>query len=135
MFTGDVAGVSINGGLVVPPCPPPDIQLDHWRQSIQLIRDLNPVELQLTHYGRVTDVKGHLEALETRMNVWEQWMLPHYLAGHSVEEITPLFQAFTDEELRQNGISDADLEKYNKANPVWMSVSGLMRYLKKKESY
>lgn len=134
LFTGDIAGVSINGGLVVPPCPPPDIQLDHWRQSIQLIRELKPATLQLTHFGKVTNVNAHLEALETRMNAWEQWMLPHYQAGHSMEEIIPLFQEFTNEELRQNGISDADLEKYNKANPVGMSVSGLMRYLKKKES-
>jgi glyoxylase-like metal-dependent hydrolase (beta-lactamase superfamily II) len=34
IFTGDVAGVKINGGPVMPPCPPPDIHIEAWKKSL-----------------------------------------------------------------------------------------------------
>ncbi|MEL6822087.1 MAG: MBL fold metallo-hydrolase [Calditrichota bacterium] len=37
LFAGDVAGVKIGSGPVVPPCPPPDINIEDWKTSIQRI--------------------------------------------------------------------------------------------------
>src|SRR5690625_7753447 len=53
IFTGDVAGVRINQNPVVPPCPPPDIDLGKWKSSIDKMRKLNPQSLYLTHFGKV----------------------------------------------------------------------------------
>ena len=50
VFTGDVAGVKIGNGPVVPPCPPPDINLEDWNASIDLILKRNPEKLVLTHF-------------------------------------------------------------------------------------
>ena len=52
IFTGDVAGCKIANGPVVPPCPPPDIDLGLWKKSIQKLKDANPSALYLTHFAR-----------------------------------------------------------------------------------
>jgi glyoxylase-like metal-dependent hydrolase (beta-lactamase superfamily II) len=53
VFGGDVAGVCIGDGPVVPPCPPPDIHIEDWCSSIELIRKVNPKLLYITHFGLV----------------------------------------------------------------------------------
>lgn len=133
IFTGDVAGVRIDGGIVVPPCPPPDINIEDWQESIQLLRAQRPELLYLTHFGAVSEVHEHLDELEERLLNWANWMRPHYLAGDAVESITPAFQRFVKEELENEGIKGKQFQKYEHANPAWMSVAGLLRYWRKKE--
>lgn len=132
IFTGDVAGVCIEGGPVVPPCPPPDIHLENWKESLQLIRKKNPSTLFLTHYGKVTDVNRHLDELEEAMDIWAGWMKDAYDKGMTVDEATPLFMQFTRTEMEKRGVSEYLQQRYEYANPSWMSVAGLMRYWKLK---
>lgn len=132
LFAGDVAGVKIPGGIVVPPCPPPDIQVEDWQASIQLIRGLGISTMYLTHFGPFTNVEQHLDNLEQRLLSWAGWMKPHFEAGTSPDEIRPEFEAYALKELLDAGVSSDGLAKYNLANPSWMSVAGLLRYWKKK---
>ncbi len=67
LLTGDVGGVKIGSGPVVPPCPPPDIDLPAWETSIARIREIAPRRLYLTHFGPVENTEGHLRELETRL--------------------------------------------------------------------
>ncbi len=133
VFTGDVAGVSINHGLVVPPCPPPDINIEDWHQSTQLLRTLGAETFYLTHFGPVTDTEKHLDQLDATLSNWATWMRPHYEAGTASEDITPLFQEMVKQELLQSGVSSEGVAQYEAANPSWMSVAGLLRYWRKKE--
>lgn len=133
VFTGDVAGVKINGGPVVPPCPPPDIHIDHWKESIQKLRDLKPARLCLAHYDIIKDVTEHLDALEATLDDWATWMKVHYDAGTPSGEVIPEFIAYTQEQLRKAGISEEDIQRYEKGNPSYMSVTGLLRYWKLKD--
>ena len=132
VFTGDVAGVKIDEGIIVPPCPPPDIQVEDWQQSLNLIRRLSPKRLYLTHYGEVTDVAGHLDQLEQRLLTWADWMFPYFEKGTSAVEITPLFQEFAQRQLVEAGANEMTIAQYEAANPSWMSVEGLLRYWAKK---
>lgn len=134
LFTGDVAGVKIGAGIVVPPCPPPDIQIEDWRHSIMLIRELPLKRLYLTHYGAIDEIGEHLDALEKRLGEWADWMRPYYEKGIQAAEVAPLFQEYVNAELRENGIEGEQLEQYESANPAFMSVAGLMRYWHKKLS-
>jgi len=62
-FVGDVAGVRIPPGETVwLPTPPPDIDLELWRASIERVAERNPGRLMLTHYGSVDDPQRHLAA-------------------------------------------------------------------------
>jgi len=63
-FVGDVAGVRIPpGGAVIAPTPPPDINVEVWHESIDLIERWAPNALGLTHWGRVDDPAAQLEAV------------------------------------------------------------------------
>ena len=132
IFTGDVGGVQINGGLVEPPCPPPDINLEDWQNSIQLLRGLDPRALYLTHFGRVENIDTHLNHLEEQLLDWAEWIKERIEAGQSSEELVPQFQAYVADQLRTKGADEETIQQYEAANPSWMSVAGLMRYWKKK---
>lgn len=132
LFTGDVAGVKIGDGPVAPPCPPPDINVEDWQASIQLMRELPAETLYLTHFGKITEKKAHLDALEQRLLAWANWM-KHFAEQQSQpEQIVPLFEKFVAGELISFGVNDADLKRYEAANPAFMSVAGLLRYWRKK---
>lgn len=133
IFTGDVGGVKIAGGPVVPPCPPPDINVEQWQQSINTLRQQRPDTLYLTHYGSVHNPAEHLEALEKELLHVARWMKPYHDAGTPPAEVTPLFEEYTRKKLRQAGVSEENILRYEGANPAFMSVTGLLRYWKLKE--
>ena len=62
LFAGDVAGVRSGLGPVVPPCPPPDINVEDWQASIRKILALDLKEVHLTHYGTVREIEANLQA-------------------------------------------------------------------------
>jgi glyoxylase-like metal-dependent hydrolase (beta-lactamase superfamily II) len=132
LFAGDVAGCKINGGIVVPPCPPPDIDIEAWVESLNLIKNLRVKRLYLTHFGIVTTVQKHLTQLERRLIRWSNWVRPRYEKGLSAADVTPQFQAFVNKELTRYGIVGTQLAQYESVNPAWMSVAGIMRYWHKK---
>lgn len=132
IFTGDVAGVKIEDGPVVPPCPPPDINLEDWNQSIDILLEKRAQTLFLTHYGPVTDIGNHFHELRAILNDWAFWVKDLWEAGLNAEEITLKFSAYTAAQLREKGVSELGVKQYEAANPSWMSVAGLIRYWKKK---
>lgn len=133
IFTGDVAGVKIGTGLVVPPCPPPDINVEDWLQSIRLLSSLKPAELYLTHFGLVkADIPNHLLDLERHLLDWANWIKPYYEDQTPAETIIPIFEHYVQQQLVDGGATPVDLEKYAAANPAHMSVAGLLRYWAKK---
>ena len=100
LICGDVAGVKIEDGPVVPPCPPPDINLEIWRESIALIRGLGLESLYLTHWGPITAIDEHLDSLDAILSDWAQWILERWQSGESVELMTPAFQKYTSDQLK-----------------------------------
>lgn len=135
LFSGDVAGVKIGkNGFVVPPCPPPDINIEVWIDSINLLRKLNLSAIYLTHFGKVTNILHHLNDLEERLLDWSEWIKPHYDAAKTVKEIIPEFEKYVRNQLIKHGMEEEGLKKYESANPSWMSVAGLMRYWKKRSN-
>ncbi len=134
IIAGDLAGVKIGAGPVVPPCPPPDIDIEKWLASIDLVLELAPKRLLLTHYGYIENIKEHMSALKAILNDWATWIKEKSETGLSAEEMTPLFSEYTAEQLLSQGVSDYGTKQYEAANPSWMSVAGLLRYWKKKEA-
>jgi len=133
LFTGDVAGVRIGDGPVVPPCPPPDIDIEAWKSSIRLIRELEELEiLYLTHFGPVSAIDAHLNQLEQALDDWAGWMKPHAENGTPLPEVTAQFKAYASNQLRELGLDEERIIQYEHANPAWMSVAGLLRYWKKR---
>jgi glyoxylase-like metal-dependent hydrolase (beta-lactamase superfamily II) len=65
---GDVAGVRIGAGAIVPPTPPPDIDVEAWHRSMDLVAGWKPSALAVTHFGTFTDVDHHFAALHAELD-------------------------------------------------------------------
>jgi glyoxylase-like metal-dependent hydrolase (beta-lactamase superfamily II) len=67
-FVGDVAAVRIQPSeLIVPPTPPPDVDIETWIESTALVEAWQPQRLALTHFGQVDDPAAHLERVRERL--------------------------------------------------------------------
>jgi glyoxylase-like metal-dependent hydrolase (beta-lactamase superfamily II) len=67
-FVGDVAAVRIPpSNLIVPPTPPPDIEIELWEESIGIVESWTPERLALTHFGAVEEPGAHLAIVRERL--------------------------------------------------------------------
>jgi glyoxylase-like metal-dependent hydrolase (beta-lactamase superfamily II) len=67
-FVGDVAAVRIPGvEAIVPPTPPPDIDVETWLDSIATVESWRPERLALTHFGAIEEPIEHLELVRRRL--------------------------------------------------------------------
>ena len=84
-FVGDVAAVRISpSDLVVPPTPPPDIDIERWIESIELVEAWRPERLALTHFGAVEEPTAHLQHVRDRLR--EEAQLAKELSAEAYEE-------------------------------------------------
>jgi glyoxylase-like metal-dependent hydrolase (beta-lactamase superfamily II) len=129
LFAGDVAGVRLPGISVVrPPTPPPDLDLQAWSASLDLIQRLRPDVLYLGHYGAVTDIQAHISSLREHLYGWGDLVLQAMNEGKSEEEITTLLIARTTPELSRASRTSHDAVRYEIASNYPMTVQGYMRY-------
>jgi glyoxylase-like metal-dependent hydrolase (beta-lactamase superfamily II) len=128
-FVGDVAGIRRGDKLVVmPPTPPPDIDLEAWRASDERILAWDPDTLFLTHFGPFHGARLHVTDLAARLALWSG-IVRRPLADHALDD-TQRLQAFMDEatlELRRN-VGDQEAENYSRAGRLDYSWQGLSRY-------
>ncbi|HEY2215979.1 MAG TPA: MBL fold metallo-hydrolase [Solirubrobacteraceae bacterium] len=122
-FAGDVAGVRIDDGAVLAPTPPPDIDLDAWRASLDVLEDWQPSSIAVTHFGAYEDAHEQLDALREHLAEVEAW------AGD-------LDEAGFVARLRARAASapraDGTPGTYAQALPPEQSYAGLQRYLRKR---
>lgn len=84
-FVGDVAAVRIlPSELIVPPTPPPDIDVERWIESIEIVESWRPERLALTHFGQVDEPIAHLQHVRERLH--EEARLAKELSAEAYEE-------------------------------------------------
>jgi glyoxylase-like metal-dependent hydrolase (beta-lactamase superfamily II) len=122
-FVGDVGGVRIAGSpLTLPPSPPPDIDVEKWHASIELIRGWNPSRLVMTHFGESHDVDAQLSELSARLDDW---------AGRARDQGIDAFVAGVRDEIAEHVDSDT-AAAYEQAAPPEQLYAGLERYWRKR---
>jgi len=130
LFTGDVAGVRLPGqSYVKPPTPPPEVDVEAWKGSIETIRKIAPASLCPTHFGSYEDVERHLSELEQRLEDWMLLVEERMDEERSREDIAEELEAKGDEEMLREGAGPEESERYELAANYEMLVAGLMRYV------
>jgi glyoxylase-like metal-dependent hydrolase (beta-lactamase superfamily II) len=72
-YPGDVAGVRLAPGVVIPPTPPPDIDLAAWRDSLTVLEGWGAKRLALPHFGLVEEPAEHVALLREALDRHERW--------------------------------------------------------------
>jgi glyoxylase-like metal-dependent hydrolase (beta-lactamase superfamily II) len=120
LYAGDAAGVRITPGReVLPPTPPPDVDVDGWHATVERIRSWDPERLALIHFGVVENVEEHLDELDRRLDEWTERV------GSGASE-----QEFVESALEELDPEHADV--YAQAMPLEQSYAGLKRYVEKR---
>jgi glyoxylase-like metal-dependent hydrolase (beta-lactamase superfamily II) len=133
-FVGDTAGVRLQGiAYVRPPTPPPDLDLEAWSASMELLKGLHPDVMYIGHFGAVRDIEPHLAELRERLYAWGDFVLTAMRDGKEEAEIIAMLIEHTKRELVQAaGGDEHSLERYEIATNYPMTVQGYMRYWLKK---
>jgi glyoxylase-like metal-dependent hydrolase (beta-lactamase superfamily II) len=119
LYAGDAAGVRIlPSSFVLPPTPPPEVDLEAWAATLDEIERHSPERLALIHFGVAEDPQRHLGELRRRLGDWSERVRD----GASEEQF---------EELAAADLG-ADREAYQQAMPFWQSYAGLKRYWEKR---
>jgi glyoxylase-like metal-dependent hydrolase (beta-lactamase superfamily II) len=133
LFAGDVAGVRLQEmDYVRPPTPPPDLDLEAWSASLDLIKRLRPDVLYIGHYGAVGHIISHISSLRERLYGWGDFVLHAMNEGNSEEEIISLLIKQSNPELERATRTFHDVVRYDIATNYPMTVQGYMRYWRKK---
>lgn len=133
LFAGDVAGVRLQGiDYVRPPTPPPDLDLEAWSSSLDLLKRLRPDVLYIGHYGAVSNITSHISHLRERLYGWGDFVLRSMNEGKNEEEIIAQLIKQSNPELERATRSFHDVVRYDIATNYPMTVQGYMRYWRKK---
>jgi glyoxylase-like metal-dependent hydrolase (beta-lactamase superfamily II) len=130
-FVGDVAGVRIPpSDFVQAPTPPPDIDVEAWQRSIDLVAERRPERLALTHFGMVEDPPPHLarmkEGLEEQSELVRELLERHGDTDQAVSE----FVAEVGRRTRA-AVGDDLARGFEVGSPTEQRWLGLRRYWRK----
>jgi glyoxylase-like metal-dependent hydrolase (beta-lactamase superfamily II) len=132
-FTGDTAGIRRDGlDYVLPPTPPPDVDLESWQKSRERILAWDPDTLFLTHFGPFHGARLHFQELMGRLDTWSR-LVKRLLADARLDD-TEREQTFVDTALLdlRRKLGDTAADQYNRAGRLDYSWQGLARYWRKK---
>jgi len=131
-FVGDTAGIRVTpGGFVLPPTPPPDIDLDAWRESLERIEAWGPGTLFLTHFGPSSPIAPHVRELADHLEVTRQ-LAAASLAQDGTDESREQWFIGEVRRLVRRRMSEADAEAYEVAGRFDLNWRGLARYLRRR---
>ena len=125
LYAGDSLGVRIAPArFVLPPTPPPDIDLVAWEQTIAATERRAPERLALTHFGVFADVTEHLARLRESLHSWGERV------AHGMDEATFVAAARAD-----CFASDPEVvEAYDRSASPSQCFLGLERYWRKRHA-
>jgi glyoxylase-like metal-dependent hydrolase (beta-lactamase superfamily II) len=134
-FTGDAAGIHIpSSNLVDLPAPPPEFKLEVWDKSIDRLLAEDFKAIYPTHFGRVDNPAKQLTELRALMHQAAEFVHTLLNEGQEREQILQPYIDMMEDRARDAGLSDFKIRQFDAANPLYMSVDGIMRYWQRKEA-
>jgi glyoxylase-like metal-dependent hydrolase (beta-lactamase superfamily II) len=131
-YVGDVAGVRIPpADYVRAPTPPPDIDVEAWQRSIDLVAERRPSRLALTHFGMVEDPQPHLALMKQALDEQAE-LVRELLERHGdTDEAVAAFVAEVERRSRE-AVGQELAGMFEVGSPVEQRWLGLRRYWQKR---
>lgn len=131
-FVGDTAGVQVlPGSFVLPPTPPPDIDVPLWMKSLDLIEQWRPATLFLTHFGPTHTPAAHLAELRDHLQLVER-LTRDAMAQTDDDDAR---EAWFIEQIRKvmsRRMGETDVQAYQVAGRFDLNWRGMRRYVSKR---
>jgi len=119
---------------VLPPTPPPDIDLEAWRESVARIRAWKPETVFITHFGPYGGVGEHLDHFETSLHDVAEIAKRAIDSDGSDEAKYARFKADVEAYVHRSGVTDDDVRPLEHVGPLEFNWRGLVRYWKKRSA-
>jgi len=133
-FAGDAAAARLpKWNMPDIPAPPPEFELEVWEATLDRLLAQNFQRIYPTHFGPVDDVQGHLQAVKALVRETTVFIQTQMQAGLNRDEIVVAYENWFAERAYAAGLTDTAITQYATANPLYMSVDGIMRYWRKRE--
>lgn len=134
LYAGDAAGMRVmEASLIIPVAPPPDIDIERWDDSLELLAAQESRELFLTHFGPVRDVSAHLKAMHERLHGWSEAVRASLnQTGDDASKSAQFHEA--EMNLTRASVAPEFLTPYTIMGQPSGSWYGLARYWRKKEA-
>lgn len=133
-FTGDAAGVRVpDSQWISLPAPPPEFNREVWLDTLARLQAENLAAIYPTHFGRVEDVNNQIAQLRAMMDAATAFVKAQMDAGYERDEIVRRYVDWNREQAEAAGLGTAAFDQYETANPLFMSVDGIMRYWRKRQ--
>ena len=133
-FVGDAAGIKVPGEPFIDiPAPPPEYNAEEWITAARRLRSENFSTIYRTHFGPSESPSSELEDIEAIIRSESEFVRAEIEAGRGERE--QLIESFTAVNLQRaldGGVSEKTVAVYKAANPVFMSVDGMLRYFRPK---
>ena len=72
VYAGDTAGIRLGPSqYVLPPTPPPDIDIPQWLDSLERLQAWHPRAVFITHFGLHEWAATHFDALRAELERWD----------------------------------------------------------------
>ena len=131
-FVGDTAGVRIQGqDYILPATPPPDIDLELWDKSFEVILTRKPQRLFLTHFGFSEDPATHIAEFRERLHRWLATTERILENASSDSAAMESFMSTMRAEMSQH-LPAEEVEHYAFSAGLNLSFLGLARHLRKR---
>jgi glyoxylase-like metal-dependent hydrolase (beta-lactamase superfamily II) len=132
-FVGDTAGIRITpGGFIMPPTPPPDVDLELWRHSLQRLAQWHPETVFVTHFGPHAASGAHLTELAANLELTASLVKASLARPGDDTDREDWFTEELRRELRRR-MSETEAQAYEVAGRFDLSWRGLARYWRKRE--
>ena len=132
VYAGDTGGIRVGpSAYVLPPTPPPDIDVPAWQASIDRIRAWNPAGVFVTHFGLHRDAEVHLAALSRELEAWERLTGEILSSDTDNASCSRRFVEAATARIRER-VTPGEAEAYREAMSLEDCWTGLARYWQKK---
>jgi len=128
VYAGDTAGIrTADDPYVFPPTPPPDIDLEAWHKTVDVMRRWEPAGIFVTHFGCKRDAVAHLDALDAEIEHWGRFSRSLLATGRDQAALEAEFIDGIVERITAT-IGAERAAAYVAAAPLAHCWAGLVRY-------